>query len=154
MADIGEWSWAGYRQGNFVKKIIGLWRVFHALYGSPAHYFLEDNKDAWEKSGRPSILVDRCSFLYAFKACICHSVRGPPAPQFTGKREKRLEAKGWRKNILIPYRTDLRHIWWPLSGTHGRHIGNGSNGCRAWRPPGRISWSGTIRILRSSTGPT
>ena len=94
MADIGEWSCAGYRQGNFVKKIIGLWRVFHALYGSPTHYFLEDNKDIWEKSGYPSILVDRCSFLFAFKACINHSARGPPVPRFIAKRGQRLEAKG------------------------------------------------------------
>ena len=55
--------------------------------------FLEDNKDIWEKSGYPSILVDRCSFLFAFKACINHSARGPPVPQFTEKHGKRLEAK-------------------------------------------------------------
>ena len=63
------------------------------MHGSAAHYYFVENRKDWIKGIYLRIFADKCSYVFATKACISHPTRGPPVPRLTGKRGKRLEAK-------------------------------------------------------------
>ena len=68
--------------------------VRQRIYGSAAHYYFVESRRDWLKDIYLCICADKCPYVFATKACISHPARGPPVLRFTGKRGKRLEAKG------------------------------------------------------------
>jgi len=58
---------------------------------------LEEGINLWEKGVYPCFRADKCSFIFATKACISHFTRGPPVLRFIGKRGKRLEEERMRE---------------------------------------------------------